>query len=324
MIRASFARRLRQSRVALQVGAKSLVALVLFSSMVSSCTTPKGGTVITRAATVDPSQAMILPAPGGPSIVSVIETRYSNAVEQEVVLSTSAATPGQNSLLVKMYGPMDAGTAGQKSLAYRSLLTSDLGREIRAAMPGVPMHMSGLFLRNNYGPFGYAFGNSASGDSCIYGWQQLRSPEGERSNFRNSGAFQIRLRLCESGSSEKDLLSVMYGYTLTGSFASVQWNPYGSPRSIDADMGSEGSPIYPREAEISAGEQSVVPRPVPRRPRVARLQSDAVVQQREEDAAKSIVDVPAPDLGEVMPATQDTSIGAKVVVPAPGCDGECN
>jgi hypothetical protein len=312
---------LKPAKTTTQLLRGAFVSLV-FSVGLSGCTTSEGAVAVTGARTVDASQSLALPAPGGPAIVSVIEQRYSNAVKQQVILSTSAATPGQNMIDVRMFGPMEWARGGEKRLPYRSALASDISREIRGAVPGVRMHMSGLFLRNNYGPFAYAYGESASGDSCIYGWQQLRADESERSSFRNSGAIQVRLRLCESGSSEKALLSVMYGYTLTGSFASEQWNPYGRPNGVDPSIGADGSPIYPKESELSAGAE--VPRPRARAPRATN--NDAIVQE-DETAAKQIVDVPAPTGADAEEDTPDAATGAKVIVPGPGCENgnaQCN
>jgi hypothetical protein len=300
---------------------RGAIVSLMFSVGLSSCTTSEGAVAVAGARTVDASQSLILPAPGGPAIVSVVEQRYSNAVKQQIILSTSAATPGQNMIDVKMFGPMEWARDGEKRLPYRTALDSAISREIHAAVPGVRMHMSGLFLRNNYGPFGYAYGESASGDSCIYGWQQLRADEAERSSFRNSGAIQVRLRLCENGSSEKELLSVMYGYTLIGSFASEQWNPYGSPRSVDASIGADGNPIYPKETELSAGVEFSKPRV--RTPRVA---ADAI-KQEDEAATEQLVDVPSPSGVDDSEQTPDAATGAKVIVPGPGCENgnaQCN
>lgn len=303
------------------------LASLLLCLGLSGCTSSQGAVAVTGARTVDASQALILPAPGGPAIVSVVEQRYANAVEQQVILSTSAATAGQNQMTVRMYGPMEWAQQGKNSLPYRSLLAADIGREVRSALPGVPMQTSGLFLRNNYGPFGYAFGRSTSGDACFYAWQQLRADESERSNFRNSGAIQVRVRLCESGASEKELLSVMYGYTLTGSFASDQWNPYGSPKDVDAAIGADGNPIYPRDVELSSAVKVASPRPVIRRAASTSQVEQHAAEQQDENAAKRVVDVPSPSGESDAVQQSDASTGAKVVVPGPGCENgnaECN
>ena len=286
--------------------------------VISGCRSNQGEVVISTPRAIDASQALVLPAPGGPSMVTVIESRYSNAIEQKVVLSTAASTAGENFLLVKMYGPMDRSLASPKSLSYRSIMASDIAREVRAALPGVSMATSALFLRNNYGPFGYAFGQSPSGDACIYGWQQLRADESERSNFRNTGAIQVRLRLCETAASEKQLLSVMYGYTLTGSFASEQWNPYGEPGAVDARIGADGHPVYPQDAELAQAKQIQPARNTVAVPKIKDVDPDAV--QAEQERPESLVEVPAPAVSDDTTSTDGSPDSVNVIVPAPGCN----
>lgn len=310
--------------------------LPLLLGVLSACTATRSATTISAPRTVDASQAVIMPAPGGPTVISVIEERFSDAVEQKVVLGTDATNAGQNYLGIRMYGPMERETRGTKSLGFRSLTAAALGGEIARAMPGVAMKTSTLFLRNSYGPFGYAYGRTEAGDSCIYGWQQLRSSEAQRAGYRNAGAIQIRLRLCENGASEKELLAVMYGYTVTGSFSSDQWNPFGRPGDVAKTVGAGGDPIYPDDAELAAAPK-VAPQPTSRRRPVAveRRNEEAVVEEGDEDesVAKRIVDVPAPAGIEDGASSSDNAAlpdmpgQDRVVVPGPDCQGDnasCN
>lgn len=274
-----------------------------------------------------------MPAPGGPAVISVIEERFSNAVEQKVILGTDAATEGQNYFNIRLFGPMEGRARGNKSLSYHSVSAVALNNEALRAVPGVAMKTSPLFLRNSYGPFGYAFGQSKNGDSCIFGWQQLRSGEEQRKSFRNTGAIQIRLRLCEAGASEKSLLAVMYGYTVTGSFASDQWNPFGPAKDLSANVAS-GDPIYPDDSELRSPAKVVSTEPVRRRPVVVQRQADPVDDTVEdESAAKRVVDVPLPTDTSSDASTSDDKVttdeAAKspVLVPGPACadgDSSCN
>ncbi|WP_203426949.1 cellulose biosynthesis protein BcsN [Sinorhizobium sp. BG8] len=186
--------------------------------MLTGCASDGGARPFENRRIVSESEALILPGAGGPAVVDVVEKRFSNAVEQTVALSTSAATPGQNFLRVQFFGPMESRLQSQSGLSFRPIQESALRSEMRREIPGVALRASDLYLRNDYGPFGYAFGRSAAGDSCLYGWQQLRSNEAERNAFQNSGMVQIRLRLCDSTAGERELLSVMYGYTVNGGF----------------------------------------------------------------------------------------------------------
>lgn len=318
------------------VGKASRIAAALLPLLcggLAACSATKSGTTISAPRTVETSQAMIVPAPGGPEVVSVIEERFSDAVEQKVILATNANNEGENYLSIRLYGPMERETQGEKKLGYKSATAVGLNNEAIRAMPGVAMKTSTLFLRNNFGPFGYAFGQSKGGDSCIFGWQQLRSGEGERQSYRNAGAVQIRLRLCENGASEKELLAVMYGYTVTGSFASDQWNPFGAPKDVSEKIAG-GDPIYPEDSELAAPAKVVTAQPVRRRPVVVKPVVDAAEEDVEDEAAaKRIVDVPAPVDGGTDAATTDDATPADnpaespVLVPGPGCqdgDASCN
>lgn len=307
--------------------------LLILAAGLAGCTATKSASAISAPRTIEASQAMIMPAPGGPSVISLIEERFSDGVEQKVILGTDATNEGQNYLSIRMYGPMERETQGQKKLGYRALTSAALSGEVYRAMPGVPMKISGLFLRNTYGPIGYAFGHSKAGDSCIFGWQQLRSSDAERSGYRNVGAIQIRLRLCENGASEKELLSVMYGYTVTGSFLSDQWNPFGRAKDAGSTVGVNGEPIYPNDSELAEPPKVVTVQPVRHRPAVAKRQTEeSVVEETvDEENAKRIVDVPAPSGVDTdpMPAENDVipdnAKGKQVLVPGPGCeDGTTN
>lgn len=293
------------------------VLLCVFMTGLAGCTATRSGVTFAGSRTVNAGNALILPAPGGPAVLSVIEQRFSNAIEQKVILSTTASTSGQNYMSIRMYGPMERETQGTKPLSYRSVSEGFLAQEARRAVPGVAMKSSGLFLRNAYGPFGYAFGQNGAGDSCLYGWQQLRTDESGRQAFRNVGAIQIRVRLCEAGVSEKALLSVMYGYTVTGGFSSDQWNPYGGPPSVERTLGETGTPIYPADTELASAPATA--NVTIRKARPRRVVVDDGARQREEEAAaKRLVDVPSPIGSDVTPAGQ-TDDGASVIVPGPDC-----
>lgn len=312
------------------------ILLPIVMAGLSACTSTQSAATFSAPRTIDASQAMIMPAPGGPMVLGLIEERFRDGVEQKVILGTDASVSGENYLIVRLYGPMERETRGRKRLGYKSATSSSLFNESIRAVPGVPMKTSGLFLRNSYGPFGYAFGQTRDGDSCIYGWQQLRSSEKERTSFRNTGAIQIRLRVCEAGASEKQLLTVMYGYTIVGGFASEQWNPFGNAKTVTWTPGIGSDPIYPKDAELVAPLEATLPRAARRQPVIGRTENvDAfVIKQNAEDetTAKRVVDVPAPldtasDAATDGLVTPAGGMDSSVTVPSPGCpDGNssCN
>ncbi|MFK3780720.1 cellulose biosynthesis protein BcsN [Agrobacterium sp. NPDC089420] len=198
---------------------------------------------------LSPSEALIFPPPGGPEIVTVVNRTYSNAVTQQVILRSEAATPGQNYIKAEFFGPQQAGDTDRDALAFSGFRASSVAREIHAEFPGEAIAMSANYLQNSYGAFSYAAGSGRGGDTCLYGWQDIRSPESMRQDFRNLGRIKVRLRLCQSGASVERLLAVMYNYTITGTYASQSWNPYGTPQAVDKNLGRPGQPVYPIRAD---------------------------------------------------------------------------
>lgn len=200
---------------------------------------------VTRPASpllVASEQALALPPPGGPAIVGVVERQRGNGVEQTISLATSSKVQGQNYLTIQFFG---ADVSSGQSAPFRTIRERDLTREMAAAVPGVRMSRSLTFLQNSYGPFAYAAGRSAFGDTCIFAWQQIRAGATSNGIGRDFGMIQVRLRICDAHATEEQLLSAAYGYTITGTFDGVQWNPFGEPSPADPRLGRTGQPIYP-------------------------------------------------------------------------------
>ncbi len=290
----------KASAIALSCGA----ALAL-----SGCNTPAGVQQSGVPKMLSPEEALIFPPPGGPEILTVINRNYSNAVQQDVILRSDAATPGQNYLKVQLYGPQRPEDETRDGLSNSSLRVSSIQREIRTAFPGVAMSTSAEYLQNSYGAFSYASGKGFGNDTCVYGWQQIRSAESMRQGFKNLGRINVTLRLCQSGVTVRDLLTVMYNYTITGSYKSDNWNPYGTAQEPDKGIGRSGSPIYPTtagEVPMQPGAQTLVKAPPPR---VVRY-----------TAPRPVVVQPAPVAPQAAtsaPATTQTQAQSSVVIPSP-------
>ncbi|MEP7453555.1 cellulose biosynthesis protein BcsN [Phyllobacterium sp. SB3] len=224
---------------------------------------------------VDASQAYALPPPGGPSVVSVIERPYNNAVQQEILLSTSANTPGQNVFRIQLFGPVKPNLSGGETLRDPQLGVADISRELRGTLPGVAMHRSPNYVQNRYGPFGFASGRSTSGDTCIYAWQRIRPSESQTRWLTGRGSIQLRLRLCDASLSEEQLLAFMYGFTINASFNSYSWNPYGEMASSPENLGKPGADIYP-DGPPAPSAETLMPAPVARSARVAPQRRQAI------------------------------------------------
>ncbi len=214
-------------------------------SLLAGCASGGPPQILASTRTVDASAAYALPPPGGPTIVSVIERPYNNAIQQEILLSTSARTPGQNVLRVQFFGPVKANLSGGDTLRDSQLGVTDISRELRGTLPGIAMHRSPNYVQNRYGPFGFASGRSSSGDTCIYAWQRIRPGESQSRWLTGRGSIQVRLRLCDARLNEEQLLAFMYGFSINAAFNDYSWNPYGEPPGPPANLGRPGPDVYP-------------------------------------------------------------------------------
>lgn len=218
---------------------------VLVAAAAGGCAlAPPGGVQLASTANNIPvSQAFISPPPGGPQPIAVIETRFSNAYAQDIVLENTSGIPGQNVLLVRAYGPMrDA--AGLPRLQRDVPDIAEIRRELLERFPGVRMELSGLYAQNRYGPLTYATGSSGR-TTCVYVVQRIAAEERVFSLQR--GAIVWRLRLCDRDATARDLLLVAYGLTINGYFLSPFWNPYGDAPPVDERVGTPGATILPEQ-----------------------------------------------------------------------------
>lgn len=310
-------------RIATSVSTNGICGLTLAAALsMSGCASHDGIRVPGPAETVTSDKAFALPPPGGPSIVNIVQHSFSNAVQQDIYLFTSAATSGQNDLQVTFFGPVGIDYDNRKDLGYASIRDSAVDRDMRRALPGVAMVRSGIFVQNNYGPFGYATGKSPHGDTCLYAWQQIRSSDNARSAFLNRGTVQVRLRLCDSHAAPEQLLRIMYGYTITGAFGAPGWNPYDAPPPIDPSLGRTGNPIYPTISPNAASQLPPAFQIQAAAPTAASANGAATASRR--PAPRAVVRRAAPTPQPIGPAVpspvvndQAGSPSAPVVVPAP-------
>ncbi|MGV0816724.1 cellulose biosynthesis protein BcsN [Martelella sp. AMO21009] len=234
--------------VARQIRSRCRAALGLVAAgLLASC----AGNLLPYTSSVRnllPEEAVIMPPPGGPAIVSVLEEQFSNAIDQQIMLRTDARTPGQNAIHAVFFGTRNYARMNGNSLSYQSITDRRIDEEMRERLPGVRMVRSPYYVQNNYGPFGYAFGHGRGDDLCMYGWQQIRPGQDSLAAFGQAGTIQVRVRFCEAGASEDDLLGIMYGYTIAAAVDAFGWNPYGEQAGPPPLLGETGAPTYPRKA----------------------------------------------------------------------------
>lgn len=314
------------------------IALMTLAGLTAGCTTTGHVKQSIGVETVANDKALAFPPPGGPAIINVVENRRAKDVDQTISLATSSSVPGQNFLKVQFLGITGSGP-GLGSRPYNTINDRVIAREMASAVPGVRLARSAIFVQNSYGPFGYASGQSRSGDTCLYAWQQVQAGFAPPQEQRNFGMVQVRIRLCDAHATERQLLSTVYGYTIAGRFDGAALNPFGAPRGADAVLGKPGELVYPdatayRTAPITIGYQ---PHPAVMRPAVTRR---PVIVQPQPQIAPVLPPmigprVPLPDgqtdQPQTGPAGGSSSItgqpspvvaGSNIVVPLPDCNGD--
>ncbi|MBM1170259.1 cellulose biosynthesis protein BcsN [Microvirga arabica] len=197
----------------------------------------------TLTSEVPATRAIVVPPPGGPSIVAVLQRNFQNGISQEIALSTASLTSGQNAFYVSLLNNTASNMEIPETLSLPPLTPDRIEREMEERIPGVAMQTSLVYVQNKFGPFGFATGRSPSGDLCLYAWQQIEPDK--PAILVPGGAISVRLRLCDADASVDQLLRVMYGYTIAAYYRQESWNPYGDPPSPPAGFGQVDAPMYP-------------------------------------------------------------------------------
>ncbi|WP_262028764.1 cellulose biosynthesis protein BcsN [Microvirga sp. Mcv34] len=254
------ARRPETFRPARAVARKALSCLAagIVLMTVSACAGRSDLGFASLMSEVPAARAIVVPPPGGPSVVAVLQQQYQDGLSQEIALSTASLTTGQNAFYVSLLNNTAGNMEVPNSLTLPSMTPDRLQREMEERMPGVEMETSLVYVQNRFGPFGFATGRSSTGDLCLYAWQQIEP--GEPAIFVPGGAISVRLRLCDADASVDQLLRVFYGYTIAAYYRQESWNPYGDPPSPPQHLGEKDAPMYPLGLGDSEGRATVARR----------------------------------------------------------------
>lgn len=267
-----------------------------------------------EARVTSPADALIIPPPGGPGIVSVVSVTYSNARHQDIYLETNARSTGENKISVTQFVGRggDGSDARLRDVPFTEV---NLTEAALAAWPGSGMAVSPYFVQNNYGPFGYAIAKPANGDTCIYAWQRIE-PTLKPSGAVDRGAISIRLQLCRRDTTEARLLEIMYQLRLN----IAVFPPVRAPAVIGARM----APVRPvgdagfAEVIPSAPVRPAAVRPVAATP--ATPSATTLVPPPGVPIVPSPTGPASPSSGTVVPRPPSGS-GSGVTVPPPPSDG---
>ncbi len=189
------------------------------------------------------TKAFLTPPPGGPAMLALVETKYANAVAQEIAIATRSAVPGQNAFHVTIYRQPKPGL--KDTLPDRELGRPALRKEMNERLPGVPMKFADYYVQNRYGPFGYAVGRAASGELCLYAFQRIVPNQARYIIEGPRGAIAVRLRFCDIRATEPELLASMYDFSINAYVRSYSWNPYGEAAPPSPSLGKPSAPVLP-------------------------------------------------------------------------------
>ncbi|QFU15295.1 cellulose biosynthesis protein BcsN [Microvirga thermotolerans] len=224
------------------VGAFKALSIAI-PAVLAGCSTQSELRFATPMTEVPASKALILPPPGGPAVVAVLQRTYRNGVSQEIALSTASAAVGQNAFYVSLVNDLEVPSENDDVLKIRPISPDRIQSEMDERVPGVDMRTSLFYVQNKYGPFGFATGRSAAGDVCLYAWQRIEP--NKPAILTPGGIVSVRLRLCDADATEEQLLRTMYAFTISAYYSSVGWNPYGEPPPVPPHLGGLDAPLFP-------------------------------------------------------------------------------
>lgn len=277
------------------------IAVSLLVCALAGCATNRGMQA-TEAQIVRSSDALILPPPGGPGIVTVISTTYPNAIKQDISLATEARSAGENKIsIIRFTGK--SGDGSDSELVDIPFTQVNLTEEALAAWPDSGMAVSPYFVQNAYGPFGYAIARPPNGDACLYAWQRIEptlKPSGAIDRF----PISIRVQVCRRGVTEEALLDIMYRLRLNFEVFPASRAP--------AAIGLIANPIKPVGA---TGFAEVIPVSTPV---VERAATPAPAPVRTIPVVQAVTPAIVPPAGApIVPAPTGTGGSSGTTVPRP-------
>jgi hypothetical protein len=264
---------------------------------------------------VSASEAFVSLGAGTPAVLSIVQTAYANATRQTIALATSGPAPGQNELRVDIFSTTNNTAGVESTLADRSLNEEQITSEAQAALPGLALRRSLSYVQNQYGPFGYALAQAGAGELCMYAWQRIATPDLDVSLFNRRATMSIRLRLCQPGASETNLVAAMMGLHINASLSSGSWSK--EPQQLSPDIGAAGVPMGPPASSLYTPSADGAA-PAPRRRPVRRTARPAPPPQETQPTAAP--ETAAPPSGVVIPPPPvggSTAAPSQLVPPPP-------
>ncbi|MDK9696638.1 MAG: cellulose biosynthesis protein BcsN [Siculibacillus sp.] len=216
------------------------------------------GTVPASLATeVGPDQALArLPAEAG-AVVSVTERRETDRITQVVALAGEAIGRGTNRIRVV--------AANRDPERSRRPTEEAITAELEAELPEATMRPVAQVISGPGGPIGVAAGRTASGETCVYAWQEAEV----RASGARAGIFggdrvdlSVRVRLCRRDMTEERAIALVEGLRLRGDVVTLGGASPAGRTGVDA-LASAGYAAAPSRAADFAPAR-VSPPPAPR------------------------------------------------------------
>jgi Cellulose biosynthesis protein BcsN len=267
-----------------------------------------------------------LPAGAGEQI-SVLQSNLQGPLTQKIVLQGDPATGGENRIIVIV--DRDQLMPGESDYKVPKPTEELIAKELDDTMPGIAMAISQYFVRNDFGPFGYAIGHAYGGVACIYAWQWapgqpirlIANPEAQAAEAsRPKWPTSVRVRLCKQGLGEAELVELVHQMAIypPGSTTPYLDMTYGARPSVNADsLSSSGVP----RAFYLGGADPLLTAPPHRR--LAMIQeSVAPVARHRRHRHRWPRDEGAVDRNIYEPVSVSPLAGRGVSVPLPGEGGK--
>lgn len=226
--------------------ARSLSTAATLTLLLAGCSAVDGASLARWTQTAEPASPPLaqaiapssaiaaLPWDAG-SIVSVVETRRTDGIDQKITLVGDAGTRGDNEIDV---------TTRRRN---RNTITTPVDEaqirgEIAERLPGVTMSGEMRLVASGAGPLGLVTGRGEGGSACLYAWSSgdgarrrvdmarmlgIDGPEGDD--------MTIRVRLCRRGVGEEQLVALAEGLRLRPDFAAGRPTAAAAPIAAGRD-----------------------------------------------------------------------------------------
>lgn len=171
------------------------------------------------AQAIAPSSALAaLPYDAG-SIVSVVETRRTDGIDQKITLIGDAGTRGDNEIDVTT-------RRRNRNTVTTAVDEAQIRDEIAERLPGVTLSSEPRLVSSAAGPLGVLTGHGDGGTTCLYAWSSGNGARRRVDMARLLGVdgpenddLNIRVRLCRRGVGEDRLVALAEGLRLRPDFA---------------------------------------------------------------------------------------------------------